>query len=403
MNTEEQSIIPPEHRADVLVLGGGASGLTCAAAAAMRGFDVMVLDRSTRAARKVLASGGGFCNVTNMNASDASHYISENPHFVRSALARFSPQDVLEMLQRHAIPYEEREEGRIFLRQSAAHLVEALLRDCDAAGVRRITGAEITTARAVDDGFAVNTTRGVFHGQRIVIATGGQSWQSLGATSTGYQLARGFGHAITELRPGLVPLLLPRRDNPFKGLSGVSFRATVSTSRKARSFTDDVLITHQGLSGPAILQISSFWRKGEPLTLNVLPGRDALQWLHEHRGGRMELKNLLSTLIPRRLAQGLAEICAPSGPMNALSDTELRRVADVVNAMTLTPTATEGFAAAEVTVGGVDTRQVSSKTMQSQITAGVYFTAEVLDVTGELGGYNLHWAWASAHAAAEGL
>jgi predicted Rossmann fold flavoprotein len=240
----------------------------------------------------------------------------------------------------------------------------------------------------------------VFGCQSLVVATGGKSWVSLGASSLGYQIARQFGHEVTELRPGLVPLVLKGR-TPFSGLNGISFRATVTAA--SRSFTDDVLVTHRGLSGPAVLQASSFWREGEPVTLDLLPGEYAHEWLMAHKGERRELRNLIATRLPRRLGHRMAEHCGGSAPMNSLSERQIKRIAQTLSSLELRPSGTEGFAHAEVTVGGISTQRISSKSMESLITPGLFFIGEVIDVTGELGGFNLHWAWVSAMAAGEHL
>ncbi len=358
---------------------------------------MLVLEHGPRAARKVLVSGGGQCNFTNLNA-DFTRYQSDNPDFPRSALSRFTPRTVLDLLHEHRIDWEEREDGKIFLTQSAARVVEALVHDCRESGAKVLFGQSINSVKKQGDAFEISTVKGVFSGKRLVVATGGKSWKSLGSTGFGYQLARQFGHDITELRPGLVPLVLSGK-TVFMGLSGISFRAGVTTAR--RTFSGDVLVTHRGLSGPAVLQASSFWRESESLLLNFMPGEDAGNWLVAHGRERIELKNLLAQRLPRRLAHGLAAHCGGSAPMHSLSERRLRLIAEVLGAFELIPSGTEGFGHAEVTVGGVDTRHVSSKNMESLITPGLFFIGELLDVTGELGGFNLHWAWASALATGE--
>ena len=389
------------EKADIIILGAGASGLMCASLASSKGQTVTVLDSGPRPARKVLVSGGGKCNYTNLNA-DASHYISSNPSFTRSALARFSPDNALEFLDAHNIKYEVREQCRVFLIKSAAQVADALVNDCQKAGGKIVLKADIASVSQAGDGFTVKTSKGEFQSKQLVIATGGKSWKGIGATGLGYQLARQFGHEVTELRPGLVPMVLGASGNPFKGLSGISFTCEVTEVKSGRAFTDEVLITHRGISGPAVLQASSHFQNGGLLKLNILPGEDTedvLGWLTENRSRKTELKNLLAERLPKRLAYALSENSGGSAPMNSYADKTLSHIAGMLNSMELRPSATEGFPNAEVTVGGVDTRRVSSKTMESLITPGLYITGEVLDVTGELGGYNLHWAWASAHAA----
>ncbi len=406
------------EKVDVLILGAGASGLMCASLAAGSGQPpsgssqkITVLDHGPRAARKVLVSGGGRCNYTNLNA-DASHYISQNPRFARSALARFTPGDALEFLDAHKIRHEVRQHGRVFLKKSALQVADALVRDCQKSGVNIVLKAEILSVSHDADVFTVTTSKGAFACKRLVIAMGGKSWKGIGATGLGYQLARQFGHEVTPLRSGLVPMVLGS-NNPFKGLSGISFTGEVMVEGMVdgktgrRSYADEVLVTHRGLSGPAVLQASSLWQDGGHMKLNFLPDVDALLWLTENQSRRTELKNLLAEHLPKRLAKRLADRLAEhlggSAPMNSYSGKTLCQIARTLNSMELRPQGTEGFAQAEVTVGGVDTRRISSKTMESLITPGLYITGEVLDVTGELGGYNLHWAWASAHAAGEAL
>lgn len=385
--------------ANVLILGAGASGLMCARTAARRGRRVLVLDHGPRAARKVLASGGGRCNYTNMQA-DPSRYQSANPHFVRSALARYSPDNALGLLREHGIRYETRQEGQIFLKGSAALVADALMDDCQRAGASVVLGAKVSSVSLTEGAFEVKTSKGAFRGESLVVAMGGKSWSSLGATGTGYQIARQFGHDITELRPGLVPLTLKGK-SPFSGISGLAFRATVTAS--GHEFTGDALVTHRGLSGPAILQASSYWREGQSIRIDLLPGEDAHQWLMEHRTSRMELRTLLAQKLPKRLASSMAARLFGPSPMNSFPDRQLRGFADTLNGLEVHPSGTEGFGKAEVTVGGVDTGKVSSRSMGSALSPGLYFTGEVLDVTGELGGFNLHWAWASGHAAGESV
>lgn len=406
------------QKSHLIILGAGASGLMAASLAARNGQSVIVLDHGPRPARKVLVSGGGRCNFTNLGtgASDYashyySHYISANPQFTRSALARYTPEQALEFLDAHNIRYEVREQGRVFLKKSATQVVDALVRDCQRAGVNIVLKAEIISATHGAGGFAVKTSKGEFQSRRLVIATGGKSWKGIGATGLGYQLAGQFGHTVTELRPGLVPLVLGGKSNPFKDLSGISFTGeiTVATNTGRHSYTDEVLVTHRGISGPAVLQASSHWQKGTALWLNFLPDlpsladNSVLVWLTKNRHRKTELKNLLAERLPKRLAHALAGHFGGSAPMNSYADKTLRQIAQGLDSMELRPTGTEGFKNAEVTTGGVDTRGVSSKTMESLILPGLYITGEVLDVTGELGGYNLHWAWASAHAAGEAL
>lgn len=388
------------NKVDTVILGAGASGLMCAKHAAGSGHGIAVVDHSTVPARKVLVSGGGRCNYTNLNA-DNTHYISSNPRFSHSALARYTPEDALAFLDTHNIKYEVREAGRVFLKRRASEVVDALISDCEAAGVNIALNADIASVGHNAAGFTVKTSKGVFDAKRLVIALGGKSCKSTGATGFGYKLARQFGHEVTELRPGLVPFVFQNKNNPFKGLSGISFRGEVTVGR--HSFTDEVLVTHQGLSGPAILQAASFWLKGGLIKLNFLPDVDAISWLMEHRSRKIEFKTLLASHLPNRLALALSESFGGSDPMNSYADKTLHQLAGKLSSMEIRPDDTDSFNHAEVTVGGVDTRGVSSKTMESRIIPGLYLIGEVLDVTGQLGGYNLHWAWASAHAAGKAL
>lgn len=380
---------------DVLIIGAGASGLMCAAVAALRGRRVTVLERSGSPARKVLASGGGRCNFTNMHA-DPSHYISANPHFARSALARFTPEDALTFLKRHRISFEEREEGKVFLSRSASQVAEALMKDAQEAGANVELKTEILAVAREAAAFTIKTSRGTYHAPKLLLAMGGKSWKSLGATGLGYQLALQFGHKVTELRPGLVPFVLKDK-GVFSGLNGLSFEAGLSTP--GYRVQGQALVTHRGLSGPVVLQASSYWREGEPVILDLMPGEDALEVLRSAQSGRMELKTLISHYLPRRLAINMARQYGENIRLSALTGGMLKEAAHTLNHMELTPSGTEGFRKAEVTVGGVSTKDISSKTLGSLITPGLFFTGELLDVTGELGGFNLHWAWASANAA----
>ena len=365
------------------------------------GRRVLVLDHADKAARKVNASGGGKCNFTNLNA-EPSGYICRNPHFTRSALARFGPHEALELLRNHHIAYEEREDGRIFLLGSAEQVSKALLADCRAAGAKVRLNTRVDSASAIEGGgFSVQTSGGeLLKCKKLVIAAGGKSWKSLGSTSIGYHLARQMGHTVTQLSPALVPFALKGK-HIFSGLTGLALRARVS-SADGMSFVGDVLVTHKGLSGPAILQISSYWREGQALELNLLPDeKDILGWLMANRTSSQELKTLLAKKIPKRLAHALALHLGGSVSLNTLTVERLKEIALFLSTFEITPSGTEGFTRAEVTLGGVDTNEVSSKTMESTLVGGLYFTGEVLDVTGWLGGYNLQWAWASAQAAGQ--
>lgn len=381
---------------DVVVVGAGASGLMCAAVAGARGRSVLVLDHAAQAGAKIRISGGGRCNFTNREVS-AGHYVSNNPRFCASALARFTPRHFLDLIERRGIRYHEREQGQLFCDTSARQIVDLLRETCECAGARIELACPVASVRR-DRGFLLETGFGTVHAGALVVATGGLSYPKLGASGFGFDLARRFGLAVVPPRPALVPFTFSRADREtYAGLAGVSLEAVVSCS--GRSFTGKILFTHRGLSGPAVLQASLLWRPGEPLVLDLLPGTDILGALLSRRRSRAEPKTLLAARLPRRLA---ALQCARLGamrPFNQISERELRELADQLHAWRITPGGTEGYATAEVTAGGVDAAELSSKTMEARRIPGLHFIGEVVDVTGELGGYNLHWAWASGHAA----
>jgi len=387
---------PDPANKDVIIIGAGASGLFCAIECAGRGRSVLVLDHADRTCSKVLVSGGGRCNFTNLNAS-VDHYLSANPHFCRSALARFTPQDLLALLRKHRIPFHEKEPGQLFCVRTSRDIVSMLARECDRAGVE--IRLNCGTAKVRKEGrFIVTTDRGTFAAESLVVATGGLSYQNLGASGFGHALARQFGLGVTELRPALVPLLFSPVDlKRFRGLAGISLDAAVACGRG--SFRGNILFTHRGLSGPAILQASLYWKAGAAVRLDLLPGRDVAALVAPERNSARELRTFLGRFFPRRFAETWCGLFAPSKPLNQYSDRELRSVGDRLHAWEITPAGTEGYGTAEVTAGGVDTDNISSKTMEAKNVAGLYFTGEVLDVTGHLGGYNLHWAWASGRAA----
>ena len=383
---------------DVLVIGGGAAGLMCAITAGRRGLRVLVVEHANRVGKKILMSGGGRCNFTNTGASPAN-YLSANPHFCKSALARYTPWHFIELVERHGIAYHEKELGQLFCDVSSKLIVAMLLAECAAAGVRVETSCPIERV-AYGEGFHLHTARGDFSAPSLVVACGGLSIPSMGATGFGYELARQFGHAVLPTRAGLVPLTLSgRHQERLADLSGVAL-PVVATSN-GQSFENFMLVTHRGISGPAILQVSSYWQPGDDLRLDLLPGVDALALLQRMRDERpaAELRTVLGELLPRRFAQRLCEHWLPNRPMRQLDDRHLRDVADVLQAWPLVASGTEGYRTAEVTLGGVDTDGLSSSTMQSRHVSGLHFIGEVVDVTGWLGGYNFQWAWASGHAA----
>ena len=388
----------PVSEKDVIIIGAGASGLICAAECGKRGRSVLVLDHGDRACAKVLVSGGGRCNFTNLNVS-AENYLSANPHFCRSALARFTPQDFLSLLKKHRIPWYEKEEGQLFCKGTARDIAEMLLKECGEAGVEiRFKCRGRTIDR--EEGFIVTTEQDTIRAESLVIATGGLSYPQLGATGFGHDIARQFGLKLVAPRPALVPLTFSGQDRKFfQGLAGISLPAAIACLN--RKFRGSVLFTHRGLSGPAMLQASSYWKEGTTLSIDLFPGIDLGALLSAQRGSRIELRNLLSGHLPKRLAEAWCEHFSPSKPMNQFSDKDLRSLEESLHAWEIKPAGTEGYKTAEVTAGGVDTEGISSKTMEARTVPGLYFIGEVLDVTGHLGGYNLHWAWASGFAAGQ--
>jgi predicted Rossmann fold flavoprotein len=383
---------------DVVVIGGGAAGLFCAVTAARRGRSVVVLEHNQSVGKKIRISGGGRCNFTNTDASP-DNYISANPHFCKSSLARYTPADFVALVESHGIEYYEKKSGQLFCRGSAQQIIDMLVAECARAGVRVLTGCRVHGVTR-DARFSVETSRETFNAESIVIATGGLSIPTLGSTDFGYRVARQFKLNIIPPRPALVPLTLaPETLKRLVALSGVSFEALVGCG--GAEFREDVLVTHRGLSGPAILQISSYWRPNDEVTLNLLPGLDALDLLTEARHDDIELANLLARHLPRRFAQAWCELSAPGRPLKQYSNAELAAVAARLARWALKPAGTEGYAKAEVTAGGVDTDELSSKTMEARRVPGLYFIGEVVDVTGQLGGYNFQWAWASGYAAGQ--
>jgi len=386
-------------RCDVLVVGAGAAGLMCALTAGQRGRIVQVVDHANKAGKKILMSGGGRCNFTNTGTS-AANFLSANPHFCKSALARYTPADFIGMVERHGIAYHEKELGQLFCDISSKQIVRMLLDECQAAGVQVRTDCAVEDIERGADGFHVRTAQGVFHSASLVVASGGLSIPSMGASGFGYELARRFGHEVLPTRAGLVPLTLSgRHQERFAELSGVAL--PVEARCNGQHFRNFMLLTHRGISGPAILQISSYWQPGDDLRLDLLPDHDAAQWLHamKRERGASELRTVLAEVMPKRMAQRLCEHWLPDRPVRQLDEPRLKQAAALLADFPLVASGTEGYRTAEVTLGGVDTRQVSSATMESRLVPGLHFVGEVLDVTGWLGGYNFQWAWASGHAA----
>jgi predicted Rossmann fold flavoprotein len=385
---------------DAIIIGAGAAGMFCAALAGQSGRRILLIDHSPEPGRKILISGGGRCNFTNIGAS-AANFISSNPHFAKSALGRFTPADFIALVDRHRIAWHEKTLGQLFCDGSSRQIVAMLLDECAAGSVETAFG-EATSIDHRDGKFHVSFGGSVAQAPALVLATGGLSIPKLGATSFAYDLARRFGHKIVEPRPALVPLTLSQDQALFKTLSGVS--AQVIASADKAKFREAALFTHRGLSGPAILQASSYWRHGEPVAINFLPDQPA-GWLRQAKRDdpRTTLRRTLGRLLPDRLAETLGDQLKLAGELANISDKSLetaeRRLAD----WHFTPNGTEGFAKAEVTIGGISTAELSSQTMQSSRVTGLFAIGEAVDVTGWLGGYNFQWAWASAHAAAHAI
>lgn len=386
-------------RCDVLVIGAGAAGLMCALTAGQRGRSVQVIDHANKVGKKILMSGGGRCNFTNTGTTPAQ-FLSANPHFCKSALARYTPADFIGMVERHRIAYHEKELGQLFCDVSSKQIVAMLVDECQAASVQIRTQCAVTAIERGADGFRVQTAQGLFQCASLVVATGGLSIPSLGATGFGHDIARQFGHNVLPLRAGLVPLTLSgRHQERLADLSGVAL--PVEARCNGTAFLNSMLLTHRGVSGPAILQISSYWQPGDALTLDLLPGEDALAWLRgmKQARGAAELRTVLGEVLPKRLAQRLCEHWLPDRPVRQIDEPQLREAAALLGAFPLVASGTEGYRTAEVTLGGVDTAQVASSTFESRVVPGLHFIGEVLDVSGWLGGYNFQWAWASGHAA----
>ena len=386
---------------DVVIIGAGASGLLCAIEASKRGRSVIVLEHSGRIGNKIRVSGGGHCNFTNINISH-DNYISANPDFCKSPLARFTPLDFIGIAVRHGINYYEKENGQLFCNGSSGEIVNMLGSECKDSGVEISLNCRITGIKRGEEGrgFTILSNHGIIESMSLVVATGGLSYPQIGATGLGYDIARQFDLKVTSLKPALVPLIFYQSDQSnFSKLSGISVNAVVAL--KGRHFNGDILFTHRGLSGPAVLQISSLWESGDSISINLIPEHDIYLYFSKERRRKVEMKNLLSGLLPGRFAQTLCDFYIQSKPMNQYTDRELKMIADKLCNWTVRPARTEGYKNAEVTVGGVDTDELSSKTMEAKKVPGLYFIGEVIDVTGQLGGYNLHWAWASGYAAGQ--
>lgn len=396
------------ERFDAIVVGAGAAGLFCAGIAGQRGLRVLLLDHAARIAEKIRISGGGRCNFTNRDAGPAN-FLSDNPHFCRSALARYTPRDFIALVERHGISWHEKHKGQLFCDDSSERIIEMLLAECEAGGVVRRQPCRVHAVRHDGRRFELDTDTGPASAPQLVVATGGLSIPKIGATDWGYRLARQFGHTVVEPRPALVPLVFdPAEWAPFAALAGVSLEVGIAAGegRGRASFVEDLLFTHRGLSGPAVLQASSYWRPGRPIDIDLAPHEDPAAVLKAAKAGtRRQLGTELAGRLPARLADAWIAAAGLDGrrPLAECRDRDLERLADGLRRWRLHPTGTEGWRKAEVTAGGVDTRELSSQTMHSARVPGLYFVGEVVDVTGWLGGYNFQWAWASAAACGSAL
>jgi predicted Rossmann fold flavoprotein len=386
---------------DVVIIGAGAAGLMCALTAAARGREVLLVDHANKAGKKILMSGGGRCNFTNMY-TDPANFFSQNPHFMKSALARYTQWDFIAMVGKHRVPYHEKKLGQLFCDNKSRDILEMLLQECRQGGVELRLGTSVQQIEKTEAGYLLRTDMGAITSPSLVVATGGLSIPTLGATGFGYEIARQFGHHVLATRAGLVPFTTTDQLKELCAeLSGTSVECQVSCNDQ--SFRENILFTHRGLSGPAILQISSFWHAGDAVEINLLPDHDALEWLQDQQAEHpdSELKTMLGEVFTKKMATLLADRWSASKLMKQYTPAGVRDIADKLSAWQVVPAGTEGYRTAEVTVGGVDTREVSSKTMESLKSPGLYFVGEVLDVNGHLGGFNFQWAWASGHAAAQ--
>ncbi len=397
---------------DVAVIGAGAAGMMCAAVAAQRGKRVVLIDHAEKLAEKIRISGGGRCNFTNINAGPAN-FLSENPHFCKSALSRYTPHDFIALVKKHRIAYHEKHRGQLFCNDSAEQIIQMLKDECAAGNVTWRMPCKVESLEKLDDAFFISTDSGDIECASVVIATGGLSIPKIGATDFGYKIATEFGLNLVETRPGLVPLTF---DGPsweaFAPLAGIALEVEVETGtnkgkgNKRGHFREDLLFTHRGLSGPAILQISSYWQPGTPIIINLLPEMDVAEALIEGKATlKKQLGNVLSQWLPARLAECLlaANGLAADARLADMQDAKLRKLGDAVNRWAIIPTGSEGYRKAEVTMGGIDTRELSQQTMMANKVPGLYFIGEAVDVTGWLGGYNFQWAWASGVACGQSV
>jgi predicted Rossmann fold flavoprotein len=394
-------VTAPQHF-DVAIVGAGAAGLMCALTAGQRGRRVLLLEHDEQAGAKILISGGGRCNFTNRDIAP-ERFLSGNPHFCKSALARYTQHDFIALVEKHGIAYHEKTLGQLFCDGSARQIVAMLLAECAAGNVDVRLRHRVTNIEKGEQ-FRIDSDQGAFSADRVVLASGGLSIPKMGATDFAHRMAKRFGLALTETRPALVPLKVADADlKLMQPLSGLSFESIASCGKT--HFREAALFTHRGLSGPAILQISSYWREGEAITLDLLPGRDAIAELKDRRKSRpkAEFKTILGEWLPGRLAQALVEQRLPNPTMGDISDDLIAHIAEGLQRWRVTPSGSEGYAKAEVTLGGIDSNELSSKTMEAKKVPGLYAIGEAVDVTGWLGGYNFQWAWSSGWCAGQAV
>lgn len=386
---------------DVIIIGAGAAGLMCAATAGYRGRRVLVIEHASKVGKKILMSGGGRCNFTNLN-STPTNFLSANPHFCISALKRYTPQHFLDLVERHGIDHEEKAAGQLFCQDSSKEIVELLLTECDWAGAEIELKTSVKAVREQEDGYKLTTSNGVVHCESLVVACGGLSIPTMGATGLGYEIAGQFGLEVLPTRAGLVPFTLqPELKQQLAPLSGLS--CPVDVHCQGEHFREPMLITHRGLSGPSMLQISSYWQPGDSIAIDLCPDRSVAEDLKAQRKARPQstITHYLNEITPKRFTAAFTDLHKWHGPLQSCSNADIDRIADTISQWTLKPAGTEGYRTAEVTLGGVDTRQLSSKTMAVNGRPNLYFIGEVVDVTGHLGGHNFQWAWASGVAAGE--
>lgn len=388
---------------DAIIVGGGAAGLMCALTAAKRGRSVVILEHAQRLGNKILISGGGRCNFTNTGATALNYVTHGSPHFCKSALARYTPADFLALVERHGIAWHEKKLGQLFCDLSSRDIVTMLQAECASAGVEIRLECQVRGIR-YNEGYILETNQGELRAPALVVATGGLSFPKLGATPFGYRVAEQFGLKVIPPRPGLVPLVFSPEDAAaFRELSGVSIEVIARAGNDTPAFRENILFTHRGLSGPAILQVSSYLNAGQSVTLDLVPGRVATELLEKERRSTREWRNVLAQWLPQRMAEAWAARWAPARPISQMSNRDMTDLARRLQSWEMRPSGDEGYAKAEVTVGGVDTGELSSKTMEARRQPGLYFIGEIVDVTGWLGGYNFQWAWSSGHAAGQAI